>query len=155
MVEGLDGGDVPQVDAPMAKRTFAAMHRAIDGGLVRACHDLSEGGLAATVAEMAFAGGLGLEIDLGAVPHASDAAEAPILLFSESNTRFLVEVRPERAEEFEQAMRAASPTAESVPHQRIGRVVDGGVVKIFAADVPVINADVKSLKEAWQKPLRW
>ena len=42
-----------------AKRTFAAVHAAIDAGLVRACHDLSEGGLAVALAEMAFAGGFG------------------------------------------------------------------------------------------------
>lgn len=46
------------MDVPVAKRTFAGVHRAIREGLVRACHDLSEGGLATAVAEMAFAGGL-------------------------------------------------------------------------------------------------
>ena len=46
-------------------QTFAALHRAIQRGLVRACHDLSEGGLAVAAAEMAFAGGLGARIDVG------------------------------------------------------------------------------------------
>ena len=57
LVNGLSGGQVPTVDADVARETFAAMHRAIRAGLVRACHDLSEGGLAVAVAEMAFAGG--------------------------------------------------------------------------------------------------
>ena len=60
----LDGGQVPQVDPARGQATFAALHRAIDAGLVRACHDLSEGGLAVAAAEMAFAGGFGAEIDL-------------------------------------------------------------------------------------------
>ena len=64
LVEGLAGGEVPKVDAAVAKKTFAALHQAIDAGLVRACHDLSEGGLAVAVAEMAFAGGFGAKIDL-------------------------------------------------------------------------------------------
>ncbi len=46
LVEGLTGGEVPKLDAPAAKKTFAALHKAIHAGVVRACHDLSEGGLA-------------------------------------------------------------------------------------------------------------
>ncbi len=69
LVEGLTGGQVPTVDAAAAKRTFAAVHAAISAGCVRACHDLSEGGLAVAAAEMAFAGGLGMSLHLDAVPH--------------------------------------------------------------------------------------
>ena len=68
MVEGLSGGEVPKVDAQVAEKTFAALHKAIYSGLVRACHDLSEGGLAVAAAEMAFAGGLGAKISLADVP---------------------------------------------------------------------------------------
>ncbi len=64
LVGGCSGGDVPQVDAELARRTFAAVHQAIMAGTVRACHDLSEGGLAVALAEMAFAGGLGASIQL-------------------------------------------------------------------------------------------
>jgi len=156
LVQGLTGGQVPKVDAPMAKHVFAAVHQAIDAGLVRACHDLSEGGLAVAAAEMAFAGGLGAEIDLGSVPCSPEAAETPILVFSESNTRFLVEVRPENAEAFEAIMLKAGPARSGVPCKRIGRVVETGALKIDDADrVPVVQADVRSLKEAWQRPLRW
>ena len=55
----LDGGQVPTVDPTIAKQTFGSMHAAIDAGLVRSCHDPSEGGLAVALAEMAFAGGCG------------------------------------------------------------------------------------------------
>ena len=64
LVHDLRGGQVPTVDPALAKRTFAAVHAAIDAGLVRACHDLSEGGLAVAAAEMAFAGGCGASVDL-------------------------------------------------------------------------------------------
>ena len=95
LVEALAGGQVPQVDAPTAKRTFAAVHRAIDAGLVRACHDLSEGGLAVAAAEMAFAGGLGRRSRSGqsALRPTTAMPNSAVLLFSESNTRFLCEVR--------------------------------------------------------------
>ena len=88
-----------RVSTPQRRETtFRRVHRAISTGLVRACHDLSEGGLAASVAEMAFAGELGAKIALDAVPHKlGSAATSAALLFSESNSRFLCEVRPARS----------------------------------------------------------
>ena len=156
LVEGFDAdGKVPTVDAQSAKRTFAAMHRAIHAGLVRACHDLSEGGLAVAAAEMAFAGGLGASINLSSVPYlASPAAETGgeggrpaeslnvvALLFSESNTRFLCEVRPRDAATFEQTLRG-------IPHAPIGAVVDDGKLRISdtAAGLPLVEADLGALK---------
>src|SRR5205807_8120493 len=56
-------GTVPTVDRDLAPRIFAKVHEAIRRGLVRSCHDLSEGGLAVALAEMAFAGGVGADID--------------------------------------------------------------------------------------------
>ena len=88
LVGGCSGGEVPQVDAELAARTFAAVHQAIAAGTVRACHDLSEGGLAVALAEMAFAGGLGgsrSDLGPGAARLRSDArctrldAGAPLL----------------------------------------------------------------------------
>src|SRR4029079_12695916 len=88
IVNGLSGGQVPTMNIERARNTFAAVHRAILAGLVRACHDLSEGGLAVAVAEMAFAGGLAAKVDLEAMPAAADAADPAIRMFSESNSRF-------------------------------------------------------------------
>src|SRR5208283_1769094 len=79
----MQDGQVPQLDPQTARRTFAAMHRAIHAGLVRACHDLSEGGMAVAAAEMAFAGGFGAKIDLQAMPYDGELDMAA-RLFSES-----------------------------------------------------------------------
>ena len=147
LIHGLEGGQVPKVEPGMAKRIFAALHKAIDAGLVRACHDLSEGGLAVAAAEMAFAGGLGARISLWEVPADDDAKHPAVLLFSESNTRFLCEVPPEQADAFALAF-AGLPTA------LVGEVNSGGVLEILT-DTMAVRADVRALKEAWQKPLRW
>ncbi len=147
LVHGLSGGEVPKVDAAVAKTTFAAIHRAIDAGLVRACHDLSEGGLAVAAAEMAFAGGLGARLSLDAVPAGDQARQTATLLFGESNTRFLCEVRPADAEAFEQAL-------AGVPHARVGRVADDDRFEIRHATT-VIDAEISRLKRAWQQPLDW
>src|SRR5262249_15722326 len=92
LVVGAEGRHVPGVDVEIAKRTFAAVHEAINNGLIRACHDLSEGGLAVALAEMAFAGGCGANIRLADVPRddslfpGAENFEAA-LLFAESASR--------------------------------------------------------------------
>ena len=80
---------MPAVDLELAPALFHALHRAIGNGLVRACHDLSEGGLAVAVAEMAFAGGVGADLT---EPGENRRLSGRMLLFSESQTRFIVEV---------------------------------------------------------------
>ena len=160
LVEGTTGGQVPKVNALLAKTTFAALHKAIDSRLVRACHDLSEGGLAVAAAEMAFAGGLGARIFLEQVPHHLDLAAMTTvpaqlnatLLFAESNTRFLCEVPPDAVGHFESIL-------GDVPHAAIGEVIAEPKLQIVNFDPAnpfhVIDADLAELKEAWQKPLRW
>jgi phosphoribosylformylglycinamidine synthase len=151
LVEGLSGGQVPTVDAPRAKATFAGLHRAIDAGLVRACHDMSEGGLAVAIAEMAFAGGLGATVNLATVaaelnePDHRDAT----LLYSESNSRFIVEVAPNNAMNFEAAM-------HGVPYSRIGEVTANPRLQICGLnESTLIDLAISDLKSAWQQPLKW
>ena len=148
------GGAVPQVDAALAKKTFAAVHRAIVRGTVRACHDLSEGGLAAAVAEMAFAGGCGALIFLDRVPHdlLADEGQMLKLLFAESNTRFVCEVPAEDRERFKAEM-------DGVPYAEIGRVTENKLEVLASAqrldEPPLLSAELNELKAAWQSPLSW
>jgi phosphoribosylformylglycinamidine synthase subunit PurSL len=147
LVNDLEGGQVPSVREPRVA-TFPAVHTAILAGLVWACHDLSEGGLAAAAAEMAFAGGLGARIDLNTMATTNAAKEPLIKLFSESNSRFLCEVSPERAADFERLMR-------SVAHARIGDVTAESRLVMSSGNRDVIDADIWKLKEAWQATFRW
>jgi phosphoribosylformylglycinamidine synthase II len=154
LVENQTGGVVPKVDAAQAKATFAALHAAIQAGCVRACHDLSEGGLAVALAEMAFAGGLGASITLDRMPHdvartESDAQLATTLLFSESNTRFVCEVPPAKRETFEKQL------GDAIPYGLFGEVTDEAKLRITFDGGSLIDADVLKLKESWQRPLRW
>ena len=129
---GLQGGAVPRPDLAEAPKLFAALHSAIQAGLVLACHDLSEGGLAVAAAEMAFAGGLGLELELAkvrledAAPSGKSRAEfdpESARLYSESCSRFLVEVAEGSAASFEK-------TFAGLPCAAVARVVE---TKHFAA----------------------
>ena len=67
---------------------------------MRSCHDLSEGGLAVALAEMCFAGGLGADVSLAPLAVEGDHLDDATRLFSESNTRFLVEVPQAKRDEF-------------------------------------------------------
>jgi phosphoribosylformylglycinamidine synthase len=146
LVSGQDGGTVPQVDLEMAPRIFGKLHEVMRQGLVRSCHDLSEGGLAVAVAEMAFAGGVG--VDLTGLAAASGERDE-VLLFSESTTRFLLEIAPGSAAALEQGF-------AGVPLARVGQTVKEPRLRIAGRNGEwVIWSALADLKEAWQKTLRW
>jgi phosphoribosylformylglycinamidine synthase len=135
------------VDLQLAPRLFAAVHAAIATGLVRACHDPSEGGLAVALAEMAFAGGVGADVtDLkAAAPDLSDTAR----LFSESPTRFVLEVSPANAV-------ALREVFAGLPLAKVGTTVKEPRLRVAGENGEwLIWAKLDELKEAWQKPLRW
>ena len=132
LVNGIDGGEVPRLNAIENLETYKSLHTAIKAGLVRSCHDLSEGGLAVAAAEMAFAGGIGVTLN-------DDLTAAD--LFSESNGRFVVEVEPANALTFESTV--ANARAIGATHDT-DRVEAGDFIK----------ADLNELKAAWQEPLR-
>ena len=142
---GFLGASVPRLKPSETIKAYRRLLEAMDRGLVRACHDLSEGGLAVAAAEMAFTGWLGLEIDLDAVP-AEGVMRPDQLLFSESNGRLLVEVVEGRESEFEELM-ADSPNA------KIGRVVEEENLIILSGGEALMNLSLKELIEAWKTPL--
>ncbi|MBK8977482.1 MAG: phosphoribosylformylglycinamidine synthase subunit PurL [Planctomycetes bacterium] len=116
---GALGASVPRVDVDAGRDALRGVHRAIAARAIHACHDLSEGGLGAAVAEMAIAARIGVEIDLAQVPRAALAdgavpTAAEELLFSETPSRFLAEVPADRAAD----LRA---NLHGVPAARLGR----------------------------------
>ncbi len=145
-LKGHLGKTVPKVHASQAKKTFQAVTKVIDLGLVRACHDLSEGGLAVSAAEMALAGGYGVELDLRKVPSKS-VNRNDFRLFSESNSRFLLEVPEKTKKDFEAIMNGAV-CAE------IGKVVKDSLLIAYGLDgAVVVEASLKDLLGSWKETL--
>ncbi len=103
-LNGLLGRSVPKVRPLQARKTYYALTKAAAAGCVKACHDLSEGGLAVAISEMAIASGYGAEIDLSKVP-CDSLKRDDFVLCSESNSRFLLEVAEKDRVEFENIMR--------------------------------------------------
>lgn len=149
LVNRLSGGRVPRVDIKLAPQIFGGVHRAISKGLIRSCHDLSEGGLVTCAAEMAFSGGLGADLDVTDLSKAAGLTDMAVLLFSESTTRFLVEVESSKAAAFEAEL-------AGLPLTQIGRVAAGGRVKVaMSGSPPQVDIACAELKSAWLEPLAW
>ncbi|MBW8017351.1 MAG: phosphoribosylformylglycinamidine synthase subunit PurL [Planctomycetes bacterium] len=146
-IAGELGANVPKVDIAVAAETAKRLHQAITAGLAASCHDCSEGGLAVALAEMAFAGGLGIEADLRGLPVSGDCVRVDTQLFSESNSRYVVEVEPGNYDAFAKLML-------DMPFGQIGEVVLGKklIVKDGAGN-SVIDSDTAVLKSVWQEPL--
>ena len=147
LVNRIEQGVAPEVDLQRAPRIFKKLHEAIQRGLIRACHDLSEGGLATAVAEMAIAGDIGADLTRIRPDSTRDTDE--VLLFAESATRFVVESTLANAAALEGCF-------EGLPCQQIGQTCKECRLRIAGASREwIIWAGLADLKEAWQKPLRW
>ncbi len=143
------GQEVPQVNFKQAVKIFTAVHSAMEKGWIKSAHDCSEGGLGVALAEMAFSGGLGAQIDLSKVPYKSRERRNDWILFSESNSRFLVEVSENKQKEFEAA-------GGDIPLAAIGRITKNPECELRGLSGEVcVKARLSDLKEAWQRPLRW
>jgi len=154
-LRGAVGNNAPLVHAAKARVVFDALSKATAKGLVQAMHDCSEGGIGVCAAEMAFSGGLGMDIFLSEVPYknkySSEAPRNDFILFSESNSRFLVEVNKDDKKEFEKILKA-----HAVPFGIVGCFNRSGEFKVWGLKEKLcLKAGLRELKEAWQKPLRW
>ncbi len=147
----LDGTKLPQVDIPHAYTTMKALGEAIRQGMVRACHDLSEGGLAIAAAEMAIASQLGMALDLSYIP-IGDIPERRgidtkniVRLFSESASRFIVEIAPEQWGTFEKHMRFSGVTDVTY----IGTVTSTDTFVVREGSDTVIDVSIQDLRQAF------
>jgi len=140
------GGAVPRLDAAAAIGLYRALHRAMQAGCVASCHDLSDGGLAVALAETAFAGGLGMQVDLSQVP-AEGIKRDDTLLYAESQARFVVTVSAAERERFGEFM-AGQPAA------LVGRVTEDAQLEITGlGGDEILSAAISDLKQAWRNTL--
>jgi phosphoribosylformylglycinamidine synthase len=143
------GANVPKLDLQKAPAIAANIAQAIKQGLIESCHDCSEGGIAAALAEMSFSGNAGIKADLRGVPKTSDIVRDDTLLFSESNSRYIVEVKQENYDAFAKMML-------NLPFGQLGEVHSEPKLIIKSANgKTVINSETQKLKQEWQKTLDW
>lgn len=142
-MHGVMQGKAPQVDMEAEFQSAQAVLKMVkkdDQGNITAVHDLSSGGLAVSLAEMALEGGWGATVDLSRVPGAGDMTPIQVL-FSESHARYLLTVREEYANDITNTLRNMG-----VPAASIGRV-EGNSLVIEQAGLRIA---VEELKKAHQ-----
>ena len=129
------GKTVPRVHPAKTKAKISALHQASSFKLLASCHDVAEGGLAIALSEMLTSGGYGAEISIKKLP--GNSKRDDYKLFSESNGRWITEVKPENSAEFEKILKANK--AEFVklgvttkqPRLKIDNLVDLGLKEIY------------------------
>ncbi|MGM0971020.1 MAG: phosphoribosylformylglycinamidine synthase subunit PurL [Bacillota bacterium] len=135
MTEGRIYGKAPEIDLDVELTRQEALLAAIQNGLVQSAHDVSEGGLGVALAESTFGtDGLGADIQIDLNSEAS--------LFSETQSRFVVTVKPEHREAFAAAVKDA---------KEVGTVTNDGVFTVKNQEGQQwIHAAVNELERAWK-----
>ena len=127
-------GSPPALDLQVEKKNQDLVREAIQKGYIQSAHDVSEGGLAVAIAESVMnAEYLGAKIDI-------DLAGDPLLLFSESQSRFVVSVPPKRQQAFEKLIDA----------QYIGQVTNSECLEIAVNGTKMIEVPVSDMRQSWR-----
>lgn len=139
------GNKVPKVDAEYAKKIYKAVSEITGAGLAHSLHTPALGGLGAAFAKTAMGGRLGLKIDLDKVP-LSEPCGAAQIIYSESNTRFLMTVSPENAEKAEKLL-------DGIPFAKVGEVTADPVLEISGKGIGTNKIELDKLIKAYKDTL--
>ena len=140
-------GRVPKVDKESAKDIFTSVSSIIKKRLALSCHDASEGGLAVAIAEMCTGSGRGANVFLSEAATNEEMLDYEVL-FSESPTRFIIEVAKDKKDEVEKQLKG-------IPFGLIGCVSDDNKLIIYNKDnKEIINLDANSLRAAAAKTFK-
>jgi phosphoribosylformylglycinamidine synthase len=157
---GLRGGAVPEVDALSARSRYALVHEAMRRGLISACHDLSDGGLAVALAEMSLGGRLGARINLERAP-VRDFGPSGLfddltsLLHAESASRLLVTVPRDHIRSFEALFSPASGCGLGFDAALVGNVTDTDALVLASGDTTLLSANVEEMARAFKATFDW
>lgn len=144
---GQIGDQVPQVDLYGLPKLFDWLHSQISAGDVLACHDISEGGMAATLAEMCFGGNRGAYVSIplgytGRLDH---------WFFHETAGCFLLEVS---RDQLDQVAYSAQQAGVQSPFAVIGMVTDTDVVTLTRNNNQLFSLTLDVLKGSWKQTMK-
>ncbi len=137
-LHGLEKGAVPRLSFGLEKKLQAFILTAIEKDLLRSAHDISEGGLAIALAEGCMEKGLGVDIQI------QSKLRGDAVLFSESQSRFVVSCSSGDLNELQQLM-----TQQEIPNEILGKVT-GEDFRININSSDIVTLKVKDMKEAWR-----
>jgi phosphoribosylformylglycinamidine synthase II len=137
VIIGREDGAPPPVDLAVERRNGDFVRGLITSGLVDTVHDLSDGGLAVALAEMAMAGGIG-----AALPEVPQGVPTHAYLFGEDQARYLLAVDPETAPDL-----LYSASAQGIPAAVIG--VTGNDHLTLPQGETISVAELRETHEGW------
>ena len=140
----IEGGIVPRVDLKVLKNCMNGALSAIEDGLISSSHDVSEGGIAVCISEMVIGGDIGAEINISTV---GSSLRPDFKLFSESNTRWVVEVKRDMQKKFEETLKK-----NKTPFVKIGQI-KGKRLVIKDGENTLVNLEVSVLKDQWKNAI--
>ncbi|MFZ2071657.1 MAG: phosphoribosylformylglycinamidine synthase subunit PurL [Halobacteriota archaeon] len=140
-LRSVEGGVVPRTDPEMLIRSMEALREAMKAGLIASCHDPSEGGLAVSVCEMLIGGDIGASIDIADV---NPELRSDYKLFSESNSRWIVEVWGEDAGRFEELM-----NTRGICIANIGKAIGEKRVLMRDGGKQLVDIALEEVRKAW------
>jgi phosphoribosylformylglycinamidine synthase len=143
-VMGFNGGSVPKSDFKVLKNCINGVLSAIENGYVASCHDVSEGGIGVCISEMAIGGDIGIEIDISKV---GIDLRSDFKLFSESNTRWIVEVKKDKQKSFQNLLKK-----NKTPYHLLGRVV-GKKLVIRDNGRTLVDQKIENLRDIWKNSI--
>jgi len=145
---GLQFRQCPRVFTDEAIPLYRALSFAIAHGLVSSCHDMSDGGFAVAVCESALGGQLGAEVSLDAVPLKTEAGDPPLtdteVLFSESQSRFVISVSPCALGEF-------LTLIDGLPVKPVGTVTERRDVRFLRGSKAAAVCSLDSIERAFKR----
>lgn len=145
-----DNLTIPRVDLDIAPRTAQAVANLIAEDAIASAHDCSDGGLLVAAAEMAFAGRIGLDLDLAGLP-TDQPLDVSAACFAETPGRYLLEIAPERLDAAIKHLRE-----RGVPFGQIGTFTEHDRLTLRTPrDGRVLDAKLDDLRAAWLNPLDW
>jgi phosphoribosylformylglycinamidine synthase len=140
------GDDCPDVVPAQLKSTWECVQSLISQGLVSAGHDISDGGIATTLLEMAFAGNCGISVDLPTPTSAASPQLASFAALFAEELGLVLEVHPEKA-----ALVSSLFNQAGVPCSIIGRVVPDQAVDIRVGGEAAVSGNTAALRDVWEQ----
>ncbi|MBF0207685.1 MAG: phosphoribosylformylglycinamidine synthase [Oligoflexia bacterium] len=161
---------VPKVRKELARPLYLKMMQAHDMGLLESAHDLSQGGLWVALAEATFNSNNGVGNGAGAGTGALGAdieiveRDMPpwLYLFSESHSRFLVSIKPQRQKQFEQIWKTNGSENESENENKsevtnvtlLGTVTDRKAITLKFNKQIIIDLNIDQIYHEWENGLK-
>ncbi|BDC35699.1 MAG: phosphoribosylformylglycinamidine synthase subunit PurL [Candidatus Methanoliparum thermophilum] len=136
-------GVVPSVDVDRLRRSIEAVLNGIKNEIIISAHDVSEGGIAVAVAEMCMGGGIGADLDISGIK----GMRSDIKLFSESNTRWLVEVKKDDEKDLIRTFMECSVSIIRLGETRGDRLV------IKDGNKDLLNVSLIEMYDTWSRML--